>query len=167
MICFHFTIFVVLTTTITRSVAKIRRLWFAFILLSLSYWQQPMTRFCDCWPRCDLLSFYYLCRTDNNVKGWDKSPEPVVICFHFTIFVVLTTTQNGYKDFHHSVVICFHFTIFVVLTTTSRSWVQPKDALWFAFILLSLSYWQQQNLYYFLNFSMLTEMLEQKKCCFW
>ena len=41
---------------------------------------------------CDLLSFYYLCRTGNNhCYIYDKSQE-VVICFHFTIFVVLETT---------------------------------------------------------------------------
>ena len=42
--------------------------------------------------RCDLLSFYYLCRTDNNFEGRASGNQAVVICFHFTIFVVLTTT---------------------------------------------------------------------------
>ena len=41
---------------------------------------------------CDLLSFYYLCRTGNNYIEFHRRPPPVVICFHFTIFVVLETT---------------------------------------------------------------------------
>ena len=43
---------------------------------------------------CDLLSFYYLCRTGNNKERLRLIPSQVVICFHFTIFVVLETTQS-------------------------------------------------------------------------
>ena len=43
---------------------------------------------------CDLLSFYYLCRTGNNPEGGHHHPASVVICFHFTIFVVLETTHR-------------------------------------------------------------------------
>ena len=92
---------------------------------------------------CDLLSFYYLCRTRNNFLSNIVSFLRVVICFHFTIFVVLGTTaltiaqatlgcdllsfyylcrtRNNLVSrrwYHHPVVICFHFTIFVVLGTT-------------------------------------------------
>ena len=38
---------------------------------------------------CDLLSFYYLCRTDNNVMNELHELFAVVICFHFCIFVVI------------------------------------------------------------------------------
>ena len=117
VICFHFTIFVVLGTT-----------GWKYYLIARS---------------CDLLSFYYLCRTRNNADGKTVSLAGVVICFHFTIFVVLGTTNNvkpgtaeccdllsfyylcrTRNNFHalyritYSVVICFHFTIFVVLGTT-------------------------------------------------
>ena len=44
--------------------------------------------------------------------------ERVVICFHFTIFVVLETTVRHICTNGLLVVICFHFTIFVVLETT-------------------------------------------------
>ena len=92
---------------------------------------------------CDLLSFYYLCRTRNNKKPSTKALPTVVICFHFTIFVVLGTTgwktaeapmrcdllsfyylcrtrnnSMDRKELEKLVVICFHFTIFVVLGTT-------------------------------------------------
>ena len=92
-------------------------LWFAFILLSLSYWKQRLWSIKGLSYGCDLLSFYYLCRTGNNLSAWPYRMVLVVICFHFTIFVVLETTKDA--------------------KTTSQG------ALWFAFILLSLSYWKQ------------------------
>ena len=119
VICFHFTIFVVLTTTRSLRCGAPTALWFAFILLSLSYWQQLQTILTLIQSSCDLLSFYYLCRTDNNERPQVVRRETVVICFHFTIFVVLTTTK----------------------VVKGILWV----LLWFAFILLSLSYWQQQK----------------------
>ena len=120
VICFHFTIFVVLETTVIVRPLSPRRLWFAFILLSLSYWKQRMS--CPCRVMlvvicfhftifvvlettrdsryldgmgCDLLSFYYLCRTGNNGMILLNVGCFVVICFHFTIFVVLETTRTG------------------------------------------------------------------------
>ena len=168
MICFHFTIFVVLETTngVNRCIKV--PLWFAFILLSLSYWKQR-TKSCLSRPCCcDLLSFYYLCRTGNNTWTSGSVLGLVVICFHFTIFVVLETTGNfatgtlsgcDLLSFYYLcrtgnnqgaqnaispiVVICFHFTIFVVLETTRRLATDLLPRLWFAFILLSLSYWKQ------------------------
>ena len=92
-------------------------LWFAFIFLSLSYWQQRETQQVTARYGCDLLSFSYLCRTDNNVELYKRRAEGVVICFHFPIFVVLTTTPPN-------------------------TWA-PTLSLWFAFIFVSLSYWQQ------------------------
>ena len=168
VICFHFTIFVVLTTTLAYPYSFKLMLWFAFILLSLSYWQQRDIYLALKNYSCDLLSFYYLCRTDNNSPSTVSGASKVVICFHFTIFVVLTTTRKRLQRIERrlwfafillslsywqqpwpnstmrpSVVICFHFTIFVVLTTTARPFSHPPGRLWFAFILLSLSYWQQ------------------------
>ena len=122
VICFHFTIFVVLETTNHRVGWRIGSLWFAFILLSLSYWKQHGGRSAAEPPRCDLLSFYYLCRTGNNLYESISTIQPVVICFHFTIFVVLETTQE-WQDWR-------------------------VETLWFAFILLSLSYWKQRHCKY-------------------
>ena len=144
MICFHFTIFVVLETTGVSPRFYPPTLWFAFILLSLSYWKQLF----------------------NDAK-YDNQ---VVICFHFTIFVVLETTHampqrystplwfafillslsywkqlSLYAGIVTLVVICFHFTIFVVLETTLPWLTAVFGLLWFAFILLSLSYWKQRK----------------------
>ena len=170
VICFHFTIFVVLETTSVNHISSAGMLWFAFILLSLSYWKQLCLQCAGRRSCCDLLSFYYLCRTGNNLERYISNQNDVVICFHFTIFVVLETTmvdENGnifslwfafillslsyWKQlfvitvFINVVVICFHFTIFVVLETTSLCAPLPSPWLWFAFILLSLSYWKQRN----------------------
>ena len=41
-----------------------------------------------------MLSFYYLCRTDNNANGQEANALETKQCFHFTIFVVLTTTES-------------------------------------------------------------------------
>ena len=117
VICFHFTIFVVLETTVEAAQSKVDALWFAFILLSLSYWKQLTAGGAQRSRRCDLLSFYYLCRTGNNWGHSAPRRRCVVICFHFTIFVVLETTDIQYQW---------------------NGW-----ELWFAFILLSLSYWKQ------------------------
>ena len=125
MICFHFTIFVVLETTPTTVILLCSVLWFAFILLSLSYWKQREECVYNPLPSCDLLSFYYLCRTGNNGAGKSSLTETVVICFHFTIFVVLETTQ-----------------LEIIKTLT---------LLWFAFILLSLSYWKQREYHHMLH----------------
>ena len=168
VICFHFTIFVVLETTGASLPPPSNTLWFAFILLSLSYWKQLRFVCAVSAHSCDLLSFYYLCRTGNNRTTVRPACAPVVICFHFTIFVVLeTTTETGDTSDallwfafillslsywkqplsmrwpNHIVVICFHFTIFVVLETTSLAGCRSGIVLWFAFILLSLSYWKQ------------------------
>ena len=200
VICFHFTIFVVLETTTLSAGTNCTLLWFAFILLSLSYWKQRMQSHPRPHDGCDLLSFYYLCRTGNNPTFKDYALLTVVICFHFTIFVVLETTHQHrsgtmeelwfafillslsyWKQRWHRhqwrlmgcdllsfyylcrtgnnyfsplrialpVVICFHFTIFVVLETTFSNKVNEILVLWFAFILLSLSYWKQLKVIHF------------------
>ena len=129
VICFHFTTFAVLETTGSPESRSGHRLWFAFILLPLPYWKQR------CWRShkqnygCDLLSFYYLCRTGNNPKVCKTNSRGVVICFHFTTFAVLETT--GERKYHRLI------------------------KLWFAFILLPLPYWKQQNPHYWLYFSTL------------
>ena len=118
VICFHFTIFVVLETTIQLELNDLMRLWFAFILLSLSYWKQLPYVYAPIVERCDLLSFYYLCRTGNNEVVLNY---PRATCCDLLSFYYLCRTGNNYG--HRSreirkVVICFHFTIFVVLETT-------------------------------------------------
>ena len=94
MICFHFSIFVLLETANIVWMTESSALWFAFILVSLSYWKQQTV----------LTTSWVL----------------VVICFHFSIFVLLETAQ-----------------------LSKRFWLKR---LWFAFILVSLSYWKQHKI---------------------
>ena len=143
-------------------------LWFAFILLSLSYWKQRAIAEKLVGGSCDLLSFYYLCRTGNN--GYSGSCARLLLWFAFILlslsywkqrpplnellnpccdllsfYYLCRTGNNGVTDEHwcRTVVICFHFTIFVVLETTLYFPMTFRNTLWFAFILLSLSYWKQ------------------------
>ena len=118
------------------------RLWFAFILVTLHYWEQLL-----------------------NITNYD---DLVVICFHFSNFALLGTAASQAKErfvllwfafilvtLHyweqlrvnlsnlHSVVICFHFSNFALLGTASR-WISREVCLlWFAFILVTLHYWEQ------------------------
>ena len=170
MICFHFTIFVVLETTGLPDRANRFLLWFAFILLSLSYWKQPLSRRTRAASCCDLLSFYYLCRTGNNpllfpdfhltlwfafillsLSYWKQrayvSTDRTDGCDLLSFYYLCRTGNNSNHNTYicDEVVICFHFTIFVVLETTLKIEYQWKYGLWFAFILLSLSYWKQRR----------------------
>ena len=117
VICFHFTTFAVLETALLHCSFPLLGLWFAFILLPLPYWKQLAWQNNSGSFGCDLLSFYYLCRTGNSTAKIGLILLPVVICFHFTTFAVLETA-------HHP-------------QTIREMW------LWFAFILLPLPYWKQ------------------------
>ena len=195
VICFHFCIFVVLATTNyeheeiprccdllsflylcrTGNNIWIKTIWTAFVVICFHFCIFVVLATTD--PEkvqlpagCDLLSFLYLCRTGNNWRLELSPKSGVVICFHFCIFVVLATTAcwrlsaitccdllsflylcrtgNNKRTpgfFPSLVVICFHFCIFVVLATTERGGCFHPGWLWFAFIFVSLSYWQQQE----------------------
>ena len=173
MICFHFTIFVVLETT--NSVGFTDK------------------------ERCDLLSFYYLCRTRNNLGSRWLFWTLVVICFHFTIFVVLETTVWGWQglgvrcdllSFYYLcrtrnnriqnytsmnyVVICFHFTIFVVLETTpmkSAPWPVRCDLLSFYYLCrtrnnLAIQKWMERYVVICFHFTIFV-VLETTEWAYW
>ena len=144
MICFHFTIFVVLETTKGTPISHQNQLWFAFILLSLSYWKQHPCLTGHTHHGCDLLSFYYLCRTGNNMKNrWLLASE---LWFAFILLPLPYWKQPYICPFpFRQVVICFHFTTFAVLETASRYFNLGCIELWFAFILLPLPYWKQRT----------------------
>ena len=96
VICLQISIFDLLTTTFKKKSGARHRLWFAYKLVSLTYWQQH---------------HYYLhllcC---------------VVICLQISIFDLLTTTDKCSKNMY--------------------TW------LWFAYKLVSLTYWQQPTVSY-------------------
>ena len=119
-------------------------MWFAFKLVSLNHWKQPIH-----------YAFY--------------TPS-VVICFQISIFEPLETTfphQYTHKvqlwfafklvSLNHwkqrflwcqiikSVVICFQISIFEPLETTKNRQQCCCYWLWFAFKLVSLNHWKQQE----------------------
>ena len=143
-------------------------LWFAFNLLSLTYWKQQASEVVMTQTGCDLLSIYYLWHTENNSETFGYSCCQVVICFQSIIFDILKTTLPGrdngstgcdllsiYYLWHTennsdcvgspyvTVVICFQSIIFDILKTTADLSTCPGHTLWFAFNLLSLTYWKQ------------------------
>ena len=150
MICFHFSIFEPLETAIRHRIASLKRLWFAFILVSLNHWKQQY----------QTLHWLLL----------------VVICFHFSIFEPLETAGSRFCNrcielwfafilvsLNHwkqpvtsafrteAVVICFHFSIFEPLETADKEYQKEIDRLWFAFILVSLNHWKQRKVRTFLS----------------
>ena len=57
VICFHFSIFEPLETTLPLLIPCNFALWFAFILVSLNHWKQQLMSAFLLLNRCDLLSF--------------------------------------------------------------------------------------------------------------
>ena len=120
-----------------------RRLWFAFKLVSLNHWKQQTA---------------VLMKT-----------RSVVICFQISIFEPLETTSSPYGrsscslwfafklvslnhwkqrsswvNLRWIVVICFQISIFEPLETTRVCPITMMRRLWFAFKLVSLNHWKQQ-----------------------
>ena len=56
VICFQISIFEPLETTTILRTRKHTQLWFAFKLVSLNHWKQPVETACRWWVCCDLLS---------------------------------------------------------------------------------------------------------------
>ena len=144
VICFQISIFEPLETTDRDILMMFSTLWFAFKLVSLNHWKQPIHK-----------------RNMSIV---------VVICFQISIFEPLETTKvelsrgewvlwfafklvslNHWKQliniFYHipSVVICFQISIFEPLETTLNIWIWLPYLLWFAFKLVSLNHWKQRR----------------------
>ena len=170
VICFQSIIFDILKTTRPSSGESTSMLWFAFNLLSLTYWKQHYFLNGQLVNGCDLLSIYYLWHTENNVCPISTLSAVVVICFQSIIFDILKTTHSGtssaiitlwfafnllsltywkqpivhYDNLPH-VVICFQSIIFDILKTTRQRYGLYRHLLWFAFNLLSLTYWKQRK----------------------
>ena len=142
MICFQISIFEPLETTYRLPTLWCLMLWFAFKLVSLNHWKQPLRR--------------------SDVEA------TVVICFQISIFEPLETTKgdsvvfegalwfafklvslNHWKQLlkfwycDYCVVICFQISIFEPLETTPGTRFAPDRLLWFAFKLVSLNHWKQ------------------------
>ena len=146
MICFQISIFEPLNTAPIPQANTQYSLWFAFKLVSLNHWIQRM--------------------------DWLYEQLQVVICFQISIFEPLNTAifriqtlneelwfafklvslnhwiqhlQNFLWD--NLVVICFQISIFEPLNTAQHENAISTNRLWFAFKLVSLNHWIQQDDY--------------------
>ena len=72
-------------------------------------------------------------------KWWEEMQIPQLISEYQTKIM-----SNHQSQKQPLVVICFHFSIFVVLETAMFYLLNRQIMLWFAFILVSLSYWKQR-----------------------
>ena len=120
VICFQISIFEPLETTIQDNVIYLRKLWFAFKLVSLNHWKQR---------------WYYF------VRSWW-----VVICFQISIFEPLETTE--FLKYVLLTKLWFAFKLVSLnhwKQPFSKQYYTDKK-LWFAFKLVSLNHWKQLDL---------------------
>ena len=118
VICFQISIFEPLETTNGFRRVWRCKLWFAFKLVSLNHWKQPVSgsRFEYPVVICFQISIFEPLETTFakfNIVG-----VKVVICFQISIFEPLETTLFVHKCVHAIVVICFQISIFEPLETT-------------------------------------------------
>ena len=142
VICFQISIFEPLNTATRGNTLEKRQLWFAFKLVSVNHWIQPLY---------NLIYLFF-----------------VVICFQISIFEPLNTARRARTSnelelwfafklvsLNHwiqragilittkTVVICFQISIFEPLNTAERWPFDAPPVLWFAFKLVSLNHWIQ------------------------
>ena len=144
MICFQISIFEPLETTRPYRWREHFALWFAFKLVSLNHWKQPVAWYADRGLGCDLLSNLYLWTIGNNSYMAYVMDEYVVICFQISIFEPLETTWGWF-------VCCTGMLWFAFKLVSLNHWKQREaelkygfHRLWFAFKLVSLNHWKQR-----------------------
>ena len=168
MICFQTYIFVILNTAEDFFRIPFTLLWFAFKLISLSYWIQltetvedgkgvvicfqtyifvilntALPRLIDVKIGCDLLSNLYLCHIEYSRRcGSQRHGRSCDLLSNLYLCHIEYSTEDVCCRVC-SVVICFQTYIFVILNTAISLWRCGSVMLWFAFKLISLSYWIQ------------------------
>ena len=144
VICFQISTFDSLETTTPHESAVLAELWFAFKLVPLTHWKQLLIN--------------------------EPEPSEVVICFQISTFDSLETTStvcstvrielwfafklvpltHWKQPVEHvaaeiQVVICFQISTFDSLETTVALMAMDAVQLWFAFKLVPLTHWKQQQ----------------------
>ena len=152
-------------------IATSKELWFAFKLISLSYWIQPKSHFASWLSSCDLLSNLYLCHIEYSSRGFSVHIRPLWFAFKLISlsYWIQQAVEEGVgigscdllsnlylchieysrlekKEDLITVVICFQTYIFVILNTALLTFCALVYPLWFAFKLISLSYWIQRSI---------------------
>ena len=94
MNCFHFSVSLGYTTTLTAEAIEVKWLWIAFIFQYLWDTQQRIFMIRLHHHRCELLSFFSIFGIHNNIFKLWSSCNFVVNCFHFSVSLGYTTTQR-------------------------------------------------------------------------
>ena len=117
MICFQSIIFDILKTTLPPKFSLCNMLWFAFNLLSLTYWKQLYWTRLTYFICCDLLSIYYLWHTENNNEIRKSVDLPLWFAFNLLSLTYWKQRSIAVR-MSECVVICFQSIIFDILKTT-------------------------------------------------
>ena len=119
-------------------------LWFAFKLVSLTYWKQLRSRITInvTVVICFQISIFDLLKTTRRGRG--TTNDMLWFAFKLVSLTYWKQLKNGCQIID-SVVICFQISIFDLLKTTPWWNILRHFSLWFAFKLVSLTYWKQLN----------------------
>ena len=142
MICFQISIFDPLETARSLWQACRCQLWFAFKLVSLIHWKQPLTQLSR--RRIVVICFQISIFDPLETAIKDTTVYGYQLWFAFKLVSLIHWKQPLYwRGNRLVVVICFQISIFDPLETARRSTPWCSKALWFAFKLVSLIHWKQ------------------------
>ena len=143
MICFQISIFEPLNTAERPHVYKSFMLWFAFKLVSLSHWIQPVCLRCS--PFAVVICFQISIFEPLNTASYSFIVYLLVLWFAFKLVSLSHWIQPSLSGaVSAAVVICFQISIFEPLNTARVGAGYFALMLWFAFKLVSLSHWIQR-----------------------
>ena len=143
VICFQFSIFEPLDTTNLRKKQANGWLWFAFNLVSLNHWTQRWSRHCQ--PSQVVICFQFsIFEPLDTTLAFDVLIRDK-LWFAFNLVSLNHWTQLWPRPtLGDTVVICFQFSIFEPLDTTDLICLINLFELWFAFNLVSLNHLTQR-----------------------
>ena len=120
-------------------------MWFAFKLISLSYWIQQLAILLNRYLCCDLLSNLYLCHIEYSPVV--RSDRKEMLWFAFKLISLSYWIQLGgtISTILSSCDLLSNLYLCHIEYSPSLSFVSCFK-LWFAFKLISLSYWIQQGI---------------------
>ena len=142
VICFQISIFEPLNTATGLELNARSMLWFAFKLVSLSHWIQPVCLRCS--PFAVVICFQISIFEPLNTAIRINLKERIQLWFAFKLVSLshwIQQTVNSWRGYR--VVICFQISIFEPLNTAISFPFINSNLLWFAFKLVSLSHWIQ------------------------
>ena len=146
VICFQISIFEPLKTAFQRWRASAWRLWFAFKLVSLNHWKQQNVEY-------NRRIIVVICFQISIFEPLKTASSALPVSLYLLWFAFKLVSLNHWKQLHHSeqpedeVVICFQISIFEPLKTAWAFQDCWRILLWFAFKLVSLNHWKQQNIH--------------------